>query len=220
MARNKSNTAKKETFEEPTYEQEENVEQTESETVEPGQEKGDIDPNWESIKSSFINATNSGGDEDAIKMAMIQAGAKFKNVARYYNILLVEFGFAKSKEEKTDILNEVLTGRDLSQELVFNEVVQVIAERVEVSEKAAAVMVRQWAKKNEIDYFKKPKAEPGERESIAGKIYDWLFDNSQKPIEEFFAFLDSFNSENISKRRAKYTNLYNFVNRIVTKYNS
>jgi len=188
----------------------------ETETEQAAEEA--IDPIYEAIKTAFTQAVESELDEDGIKMAMIGAGAKFKNVAALYNKLLVELGFVKSKEEKAEILSDVLEGTDLTDETTFNDCVFQIMERAEVTDKSAAAMLRQWAKKNEVEYFKPEKPTAGEREGFTTKIFDWIKDNHEKSADDLVAYITSFDSGNLLKHKSRYVSALNMAKAIAAKY--
>ena len=120
-------------------------EETQNESVEDEfeEEEENEDPIESAIKQAFIEAIDSDKDEDSIKMAMIGAGAKFKNVTRYYNLFMVDLGYVKSKKEREEILDGILNSEDLTDEEVFNTCSASIQEQVEVSEKSANAMLRQ-----------------------------------------------------------------------------
>lgn len=100
----------------------------------------------------------AGEEEDDVKLAMIGAGATFKNVTRLFNQYMIDSGQAMTKEAKSDVLDNILTGADLStEEGLTDAIVSVTTEVTGASDKSAAGMVRQWAKKNDIEFYKKPK---------------------------------------------------------------
>ena len=70
------------------------------------------------IRAAFDAAHAAGKEEDDIKLDMIGAGATFKNVTRLFNQFSVDAGLTVSKEEKDQILLDVLNGADLADEKV------------------------------------------------------------------------------------------------------
>ena len=55
------------------------------------------------IREAFDSAIASGKDEEDVKMDMLGAGAKFKNVTRYFNEFMIDSGMIKSKKEKDEV---------------------------------------------------------------------------------------------------------------------
>lgn len=173
------------------------------------------------IRSAFDNAVAAGKDEDDVKLDMIGAGATFKNVTRLYNQFAVDSGLAVSKEEKDQILNEVLNGADLSTEETFNAKVEELMGRLSGStDKSAAALIRAYAKKNGIDAFKKVKGASGEtRVGFTSKYHDWLVANPTSSVEEATAFINGTDgheetSENTKRNKAHHLAIHRLVNRI------
>jgi hypothetical protein len=203
--------------------EEETIEETQDESVEDEfedeEEQEEIDPIESAIKQAFVNAIESELDEDGVKMEMIGAGAKFKNVTRYYNLFMVELGYVKSKKEREEILDGILNNEDLADEEVLNACSASIQEQVEVSEKSANAMLRQWAKKHEIEYFKKPKAEPTTRDGLQSKIFSWIVANFEASTDaDLEEFLGTLNSENAVKRKGYFTSVLRVAKEVAKQY--
>lgn len=191
----------------------ENTENTETEDAK-------ADPAMDAIKAAFqIEMAKENVDEDAVKMSMLLAGAKFANVARYFNQLMVEFGYAKSKEERNEILDKLLYGLDLTVEATFDEALNKTAEALDANERSAATSIRMWCKKNEIEFYKKPKAEPGEcRSSFDTNMYQWILDNINATVEQFTTYLDEVGTENTKRFRQKHLGIFDFAQKIKEKH--
>lgn len=174
----------------------------------------------QAIRTAFNEA--QGQEEDAIKLAMISAGATFKNVTRLFNEFCVDAGLVTSKEDKEKVLAEVLTGADLSLEEVFDaKVAELQASLQGVNEKSAAALIRAYAKKNELEVFKKAKAtgEGAGKAGFAGKFYDFLVANPTATKEQAVAFIQGTDgneetSENVKKHQSHYLGIHNLVSRI------
>ena len=123
-----------------------------------------------------------------------------------------------SKDEKDDILNQVLDGLDLTEVDTFDSAVAELAQRLQTSEKSAAGSLRQWSKKNSIPFFIKPKSETAERTGITATIYNWIIDNSTASTEELFAFLGEVGTENTLRNKAIYAGILKMANKIAAKY--
>ena len=182
------------------------------------QEATEVDQRLEAIKAAFTNASNTEGlDEDGVKLRMIQAGAKFAEVTRLFNLFMVEFGFTKSKEEKQSVLDDVLTGEDLTHEATFNACSEKIMEQLEVTDKSANAMIRQWAKKNDVEYFK-PVKEAKEVSNFDARLYAWILDNLDETVEAFEAHLVEVGTDNTLRFKAKHIALFGFAQSIKSKY--
>jgi hypothetical protein len=197
-----------------------NEESQTEDTEGTGEAEDQVDPVYEAIKVAFEEAVNDGKDEDDIKMAMIGAGAKFKNVAKLYNQLMVDLGFTKSKSERNEILDRVLTGLALNEEEVFANAVALVQDEVEVEEKSAAALVRAWAKKNEVECFKPEKKVSEGPAGITKAIFDWIQENEFATEDQLVEQLKTVVTENTLRHKTLYAGILCLANRIATKYQS
>jgi hypothetical protein len=200
---------KEEVNETPEEELEEELEDTDD-------EEAVIDPRHEEIRKAFAEAADGDADEDGVKLKMIQAGARFNEVARLYNLFMVDFGYVKSKEEKNTALDEVLTGQDLTDEGIFDSCSQEIMEQLEVSDKSANAMIRQWCKKNEVEYFKKPKATP--QETLSSKIVSWILNNIDSDADVLVEYISEVGTENTMRNKGYWVSQLDFAKKIKAKY--
>ena len=173
------------------------------------------------IRAAFDAAHAAGKEEDDIKLDMIGAGATFKNVTRLFNQFSVDAGLTVSKEEKDQILLDVLNGADLADEATFNAKVEELMARLTGStDKSAAALIRAYAKKNGIEAFKKAKGGTGEAKiGFAAKFYDWLAANPTSTVAEATAFIQGTDgheetSENTKRHQSHYLAIHRLVNRI------
>ena len=173
------------------------------------------------IRAAFDAAHAAGKEEDDIKLDMIGAGATFKNVTRMFNQFSVDAGLAVSKEEKDQILLDVLNGSDLADEATFNtKVEELMAHLTGATDKSAAALIRAYAKKNGIEAFKKAKVASGEgRIGFTAKFYDFLIANPTATKEEAVAFIDGTNgneatTDNTKRNKSHYLAIHRMVNRI------
>ena len=173
------------------------------------------------IRAAFDAAHAAGKEEDDIKLDMIGAGATFKNVTRLFNQFSVDAGLTVSKEEKDQIVLDVLNGADLADEATFNAKVEELMARLSGStDKSAAALIRAYAKKNGIEAFKKAKGGTGEAKScFAAKFYDFLVANPACTVAEATAFIQGTDgheetSENTKRHQSHYLAIHRMVNRI------
>jgi len=172
------------------------------------------------IREAFDAAHEAGKEEDAIKLDMISAGATFKNVTRLFNQFMVDAGLAVSKEEKEQKLLEAVEGVDLSTEEGFDGAVATLAEAINGTEKSAAALIRAYAKKNELEVFKKSKGgNGGGKQGFAGKFYAFLVANPTCSKEQAIAFIQGTDgneetSENVKRHQSHYLAIHAMVNQI------
>ena len=173
------------------------------------------------IRAAFDAAHAAGKEEDEIKLDMIGAGATFKNVTRLFNQFSVDAGLAVSKEEKDQILLDVLNGADLADEATFNAKVEELMARLSGStDKSAAALIRAYAKKNGIEAFKKAKGGTGEAKTgFAAKFYDFLVANPECTVAEATAFIQGTDgheetTENVKRHQSHYLAIHRLVNRV------
>lgn len=213
MARAKKN----ETVEEVETAEVEGTEPEPTEPTEPTAENATVGENA-SIKEAFDIAVEADKDEDSIKMDMIGAGAKFKNVTRLFNEYMIDSGLVKSKDEKNEILTKVLDGVDLTDPETFDSCVAELAEELDVNEKSAAGSLRQWAKTNKIEFYKKPKGSGSGRSGITSKIHNWIIDNPFAAEAELVAYLKEVGTENTMRHKTAYISILEMAKAIATKY--
>ena len=171
------------------------------------------------ILDAFTEAHEADGNEDEIKMAMIGAGATFKNVTRLYNTYMVDAGFAVSKEEKAEIVGKAVDGKDVSTEEGLGKVVAAICKKASgVTEKSAAALVRSWAKTQDpaVEVFAKPKGTGEARVGFKSRFYDALVANPAMSKDECSTYLKEAegSSANILKHESNYQGIRKLANRL------
>lgn len=141
------------------------------------------------IKEAFDESVAQEQDEDSTKMAMVGAGATFKNVTRLFNQFMIDAGLAISKADRDTLIEESLTGKALESEEEFNAAVEAVVAAVTGStERSAAALVRAYAKKNELGVYTKPKGTGTGRSSFASDFYAFLSE-AKKTEEEIKAYV-------------------------------
>lgn len=174
------------------------------------------------IRAAFDGAVADGSDEDDVKMAMIGAGATFKNVTRLYNQFMIDAGLAISKEDRDAAVNDALEGRDFETEDDFNAAVDSVVAGVKgATERSAAQLVRSYAKRNEMECYKKPKGSGGGKTGFARKFYDALTANPSMTKDEAVAFIQGTDgneetSENVKRHESHYLAIHAMVNAIAS----
>ena len=172
-------------------------------------EEVEVDETEVAIGEAFTEATENGDDEDTVKMAMIQAGATFKNVTRLFNALMIDAGLAISKEDKEKTVTDTLEGREFELEEDFDSAVADLAAAITgATERSAAAMVRSYAKKNELVTYAKPKGTGANRSGFATKLYAWLSE-SVRSAEDVKAYVNGEGdyedtSDNVKKHASHY----------------
>lgn len=191
--------------------EEEVVDQTEEEVATE-------DEGPDEIEQAFIDGMDEGKSEDDIMLDMIGAGATFKTVKTLFNKYMVDGGYANSRAEKAEIVDTTLEGMDLSTEEGFSAAVEALVGNLKgVNEKSAAGSVRQYAKKNELECFKKPKGAGAGRSGVTSKFHDFLVENTPVSAEDVSAWIEENGSENTKRHASHYQGLAKLCNRIAEK---
>lgn len=155
------------------------------------------------IEIAFSDAMEEGKTEDEIMLAMIEAGATFKNVKSRYNALMVDTGMLDSRAEKQKIVSDTLEGMELAEEDGFTAAVEALVENLKgVNAKSAAASIRQYAKKNELEVYKKPKGTGTGRAGITSLFYDWIIANLPVTDDQVNDWIATNGTEN-TKRNAR-----------------
>ena len=174
-----------------------------------------IDP----IQQAFNAGVEDSSDIEAIKFAMVNAGAKFSNVNKLYKRMSIEAGLDLSKADRDSKVASLLEGQSfVTQEGFESSVKMVIADVPGMTPQRAALAVRSYAKKNELDIYKAPKGE-GSRSSFVANFHNYMVDNTPFPSEEQArAYIEEHGTVNAKKRVAKLMLEWSMANRIVQKY--
>lgn len=184
-------------------------------------DQAEVEEVVDTIRPAFDEAIAGDQGEDDVKMAMITAGASFKNVTRLYNKYMVDAGFAVSKEEKDEIVGKSVEGKDLSTEDGFSKASAAIQKKATgVTEKSAAALIRAWAKAQDgdIEVYKKAASAGGPRVSVRSRFFDALIANpamTEAACKEHLAN-DKETSENVMKHESVYQGIRELVNRIAS----
>lgn len=185
------------------FDQEEEITAAQEAELEAEMDAEEADDEPDEIEIAFADAMAEDKTEDEIMLAMIEAGATFKNVRSRYNALMVDAGMLDSRAEKQEIVKSTLEGRDLTTEEGFNGAVDALLDSLKgVNNKSAAASIRQYAKKNELEVYKKPKGEGTGRSGITSQFHDWVVSSLPVSDEDVNAWIEVNGTPN-TKRHAK-----------------
>lgn len=170
------------------------------------------------IEIAFEEAMGEGKSEDEVMLAMIEAGATFKNVKSRYNALMVDNGLLNSRAEKQEIVATTLEGLDLSTEEGFaGATVALVSALKGVTDKSAAASIRQFAKKNELEVYKKPKGEGAGRSGITSKFHDFVIANVPVSDTDVAEWIVANGTENTKRHEKTYLGQAHLANRAFNK---
>ena len=176
----------------------------------------------DAIREVFDSGVVEEADEDDIKLQMIGAGATFKNVTRLYNQFMIDAGFALSKEDKAAHVTAALEGRAFEDEDGYDEAVaSLMSEDKGINERSAGALLRAYAKKNDLDIYKKPKAEGSGKPGFVQNYYDFLRDNplaTEKEAEAWIRSPANEASENNIKMLSFFQRIRELANAIAGQY--
>jgi len=162
------------------------------------------------IRKAFDD--NSTAEEEVTKLAMINAGCKIKAVSRMYNTFMIDSGQMASKEEKDDALTSELEDTDLSEEGDFNTAVENLVDTITGSTvKSVSAMVRAWAKKNDVECYKKPAGTPGQS-GFTHKFHEALLADPTMDKATCTKFIEDNGSDNTKRHESSYQTLRQFAN--------
>lgn len=169
------------------------------------------------IQNAFNAGVAAGKEEEEIKLDMIEAGARFKNVARMYNKLSVDSGLVITKQKRDSIVEASVIGRDLSTVEGFNAVVDnLVAKLNGPSKKSAAALVRGYAKATGMEVYKK-EVVTGTGRSFTKNFYAALLDNPNMTEEEVHDFVVENGTEKTLKREIGLQGIRKLVNDLADK---
>lgn len=192
----------------------ETEEQAQESTLEDAEKVGEdssLSEADQKIKDAFDDNVDS--DEDTVKMAMLQAGCKFKAVSRLYNQYMVSAGLLATKEEKTEAVVSAVNEYDVDEAEGFDEATVYVAELVNgATENSAATMIRSYCKREEIEVYVKPK---GVRTTgFRFKFYEALRSEPKMSESNSLAFIKEHGSENDKRAFTHYQAIRKLVNEV------
>lgn len=176
----------------------------------------------DAIQIAFNEAISEDADEDDIKLAMIQAGATFKNVTRLYNQYMIDAGLAISKQDRDQIVTDTLEGLNFESEEEFDDAVARLEEGIKgCNTRSAANLVRAYAKKNDMECYKKPAGDSGTRNPFVRRFHDALIENPQmtkEQLQEIIDGLDEHHRTNPQRWFNQHDNIRKTANAIAAKF--
>ncbi len=157
---------------------------------------------------------NVGNDEEVTKMAMLQAGCKIKAVTRIYNEFLVDSGMMASKSDKDEALEAACKDVDLTDEDIYTGVINDLVESVTgATETSAATMVRSWAKRNEVECWKRPVGS-GRKSGFRADFYAALKANPSMTSDEVKDIVEEKGSDNDKRGVTHYQAIRELINAV------
>lgn len=179
----------------------------------------EIDNEVDDIRIAFDDGQASDMSDDEIKLAMIQAGASFTNVTRLFNQYMIDAGLAMSREEKDELVEDVVgSANDIETEDGFESVVQELVSRgTNIDEKRAAAIIRNYAKKNEVPVFTRQRGGGGGPSGWRDIYFDMLVENPRMTEQELKEILKNHPSasDNTRRHESHYQAIRKMANRIV-----
>jgi len=174
------------------------------------------------VLDAFNDAIEQGLPEDEVKLKMISAGATFKNVARLFNKYSIDAGLTISAADRKTAVANCLSDMVFDTEESFEAAVAAVVESVaNTNEKSAASLVRAFAKKAELDCFKKAKGTGtgSGRSGFASGFYRYLIANPSCTKEEATAYVMGTDgcaetSANTQRHLSHYLSIWNMVDTI------
>lgn len=194
--------------------QEEVTEEVEAEVTTEDAAKAEAE---KEIQSAFDEAVSDDQSDDEIKMKMIAAGAKFKNVTRLFNQYMIDAGLAISKDDKDKMVDKVCENQKLDEENVFNGCVADLFKNITgATERSASAWIRAYAKKNEVECYKKPKGEGVGRSGFSSKFADYISTSVGRTEDQVKAFImgtdeNEDTSDNVKKGISHFMTIYGTV---------
>lgn len=169
------------------------------------------------IESAFLDSVENDLNEDATMLAMIQAGAKIKNVAALYKRLAVEHKIIATQQEKQEIVESAFCNLEMSTEEGFNSAIESLTNLPGVDNRSASMIISHFARKNNMTdaVWRKPTGTSRQRFTVA--YHSFLLDNPTRPQSEVEVYLNTC-SENIIKNIDTHLGIAKLVRDVAAKY--
>lgn len=173
----------------------------------------------QAIRDAFDSAVADGKGADEVKVEMIKAGCQFKDTGRLYKEWAIETGIMVDAKERAAKVEDILSGFSaLDNEDDFNSAMDAIMDGIpNTNNKQAGGLIRSYAKKNDMEVFKRAKAAGAGRTSFASKFYDSLRSNPGMTEDEAAAIINGTDgneetSANVQKHASHYQAIRKLVN--------
>lgn len=182
----------------------------------------EVDATPAAIFAAFELAIANDKDDDDIKLAMISAGATFKNVTRLYNQYMIETGRAVSKADRDLIINNALSGREFATEEEFTSACVALMEAMKCTDKSANSTIRAYCKKNEKPVYAAEKIGDGKTRNPFVKLFhEGLIANpnyTEQDLRDLIARLDPEDQTNPTRWFSQHNNIRIMVNNIAKRF--
>ena len=161
-------------------------------------------------------------DDDQVKLAMLQVGVPFSSVTRMFNQFMIDAGFALSREERDEMIERIVGGADdIESQEGFDDVVSQLVDEGNgvITERMAGAMIRGYAKKNELNvYRKQPGGGGGGGGGFRNAFFELLRANPRMSSEEFEGILANHEkaSDNVRNNRGHYDAIRKLVNDVAS----
>ena len=169
------------------------------------------------IREAFDAATADGKNADEVKVEMIKAGCQFKDTGRLYKEWGIETGIVVDAKERTAKVDDVMSSQgDLDTEDGLSAAMEAIMDDINgTNEKQAGALIRAWAKKNDVDVFKKPKGGGGVRKSsFIFVLIERLLDNPSMDESTFDELVAGAETKAASTYRSHYNAVRELANQL------
>jgi len=174
----------------------------------------------DAIRAAFDAAIKAGKGADEVKVEMIKAGCQFKDTGKFYKEWAIESGIMVDAKERAIKVDEILSDVDgVDTEDGFSDAMDALMDGIAgTSDRQAGGLIRAWAKKNEVEVYKKPKSTGGgQRSGFVHEFHDMLRENPQMTEEEATAIINGTDghketSENVKRYAKMYQNTRALVN--------
>ena len=194
--------------------------------VEGAEEQEEEENITEVVREAFlgvINGLEEGEeiDEEAVKLAMIGAGATFKSIGRLYNKFCIDSGLAISAEDRRTAVDGLLEDADITSEEGFDAAVDALVDGVKgTTERSAGGLIRGYGKKNEIEVFAKPKTEGSPRNPFVVNFHQGLISNpemDEQGLRDIILALPEDQQTNPTRWFSQHNNIRKTVNAVYKK---
>jgi len=173
------------------------------------------------VMAAFEEAVSEDKPHDAIKVAMLQAGAAFAGVTSLFNKLMVATGRAMSKEDKSELVAKSCVDNDLTTQEGFEASIAAIKESSEydITDRSAAGLVRGYAKRTGVEgCYKAPKVEGAGRgrHGFKANFFDWLREDPTRTAEDLNQLVLDYGTRNVLKDKPFYNSIRLMANDIAS----
>lgn len=165
----------------------------------------------------IFDAIKDTNDPDEVKAMMVKEGVPFQSVTRIYNQIMIKAGRAFTPTGRQLIVETICNGRGIKTRKSFQSRVAAVAVALKgtVTERGAAVLVRNYASEAGLKVYKTPERNSAPRISFMKQFCDFLEANPLVGEKDVMKYLNRGTAKYVKRNINLYMDIYRMAQSIV-----